>query len=214
MDAGKYLAGQLKGYAGDPDAVVFGLPRGGIVVAFEVAQHLNLPLDVFLVRKIGVPGYEELAMGAIASGGIRAMNEDVVRGLRISAAEIEAAAQKEYEELQRREKLYRGNKPPVNVKNRTVILIDDGLATGATMRAAVAALKKQDPKKIIVAVPVAAPDTCDEFRAEVEEIVCGLQPDNFQAVGFWYKNFSQTSDAEVSHLLRSAGSRYEGRGNG
>lgn len=199
--AGQYLAERLSQYAKAPDSIVLGLPRGGVVVASEVARKLELPLDVFLVRKLGVPGYEELAMGAIATGGIRVMNKDVLRQINISESAIEAATRREERELVRREKAYRGNRPRLDVKDLTVILVDDGLATGSTMRAAVTALRRQGPKRLVVAVPTAAPDTCDEFRAEVDEIICGMTPTPFYAVGYWYEDFSQTTDEEVQRLL-------------
>ncbi len=199
--AGQYLASQLKPYAGDPKAIVLGLPRGGVIVAYELARILKLPLDVFLVRKLGTPGNEELAMGAIASGGIRVMNEDVVRELRISNAAIEAVAMKEGVELRRREEAYREKRPPLDVEGRTVIVVDDGLATGATMRAAVLALKKLAPRRLVVAVPTAAPDTCDAFREEVDEIICGMTPEPFYGVGAWYEQFPQNTDDEVRERL-------------
>jgi len=202
--AGHYLAGKLQDYAQDPNAIVLGLPRGGVVVAFEVAGELGLPLDIFLVRKLGVPGYEELAMGAIASGGVRVMNDSVMRQINIPASAVEAVAKREEAELKRREEVYRDNRPPLDVKDRTVILVDDGLATGATMRAAVAALRRQMPGRIVVAVPVAAQDTCEEFRADVDETICGITPAQFHAVGVWYEDFSQTTDEEVQQLLRAA----------
>jgi predicted phosphoribosyltransferase len=199
-------------YAKAPDTVVLGLPRGGVVVASEVARRLELPLDVFLVRKLGVPGYEELAMGAIASGGIRVMNEEVLRQASISDSAIEAITRREERELVRREEAYRGDRPRLDVKGLMVILVDDGLATGATMRAAVTALRRQGPKRIAVAVPTAAPDTCDEFRAEVDEILCGMTPTPFYAVGAWYEDFSQTTDEEVQQLLKTARRVQKGRG--
>lgn len=199
--AGQYLAERLAQYAKTPDSIVLGLPRGGVVVASEVARILGLPLDVFLVRKLGVPGYEELAMGAIATGGILIMNKDVLRQINISESAIEAATRREELELVRREEAYRGNRPRLDVKGLTVILVDDGLATGSTMRAAVTALRRQGPRRLVVAVPTAAPDTCDEFRAEVDEILCGMTPTPFYAVGYWYDDFSQTTDEEVQRLL-------------
>jgi putative phosphoribosyl transferase len=202
-DAGQYLAERLFRYAGATDAVVLGLPRGGVVVAHEIAEKLRLPLDIFLVRKLGVPGYEELAMGAIASGGIRVMNEEVMRQIRISESEIDAVTRREEMELRRRESAYRGNRPPLDVKGLTVILVDDGLATGATMRAAVTALRRQKPTRIVIAVPTASPDVCDEFRAEVDEILCGITPTPFHAVGAWYEDFSQTTDEEVRQLIKT-----------
>lgn len=203
-DAGRYLADRLQKYAHQPDTLVLGLPRGGIVVAYEIAMELGLPLDVFLVRKLGVPGYEELAMGAIASGGTRILNQDVIRNIQISADDIKNVAAREEKELMRRERAYRNNRPRPEIKDQTIIIVDDGLATGATMRAAVTALRKQSPHKIVVAVPVASNDTCNEFRAEVDEILCGLTPTFFNAVGAWYENFTQTTDDEVVSLLEKA----------
>ena len=204
VQAGQYLADKLMRYSGASDAIVLGLPRGGVVVAHEIADKLGLPLDVFLVRKLGVPGYEELAMGAIASGGTRVMNEEVMRQIRIPASVVEAVAEREELELKRREAAYRGNRPPLEVKGLTVILVDDGLATGATMRAAVTALRKQNPGRIIIAVPTASPEVCNEFRADVDEILCGMKPTPFHAVGVWYEDFSQTTDEEVRQLLKAA----------
>jgi putative phosphoribosyl transferase len=212
VHAGQYLAERLPQYAKAPDAVVLGLPRGGVVVAAEVAGRLELPLDVFLVRKLGVPGYEELAMGAIASGGIRVMNDEVLRQASISDSAIEAVTRREERELVRREEAYRGDRPRLDVKGLTVILVDDGLATGATMRAAVTALRRQGPRRVVVAVPTAAPDTCDDFRAEVDEILCGMTPTPFYAVGVWYEDFSQTTDEEVQQLLKTARRVEKGRG--
>lgn len=203
-EAGRQLATKLTKYARRPDVLVFGLPRGGVPVAFEVAQALHVPLDVFLVRKLGVPGHEELAMGAIATGGVRVMNDDVVRRLRISDQAIEAIVAEEQEELDRRQRLYRDDRPLPNVRGRTVILVDDGLATGSTMRAAIAALRQQDPARIVVAVPVGATDTCEEFATEADETVCARTPEPFYAVGLWYDDFSQTTDDEVHDLLERA----------
>jgi predicted phosphoribosyltransferase len=211
-EAGQYLAERLPRYANAPDAVVLGLPRGGVVVASEVARKLGLPLDIFLVRKLGVPGYEELAMGAIASGGVRVMNEDVLRQISVSESTIEAVTRREERELVRREAAYRGNRPRLDVRGLTVILVDDGLATGATMRAAVKALRRQGPKRLVVAVPTAAPDTCDEFRTEVDEILCAMTPTPFHAVGAWYEDFSQTTDEEVQQLLKAARRADKGGG--
>lgn len=204
VQAGQYLAKMLRQYAKDPDTVVLGLPRGGVIVAYEVARELQLSLDIFVVRKLGVPGYEELAMGAIASGGIRVMNGDVLRMINISQSDIEAAVKKEEKELERREKAYRENRPGLDVKSKNIILVDDGLATGATMRAAVAALYKQHPRKIIIAVPTASPETCEAFRSKVDDIVCAMTPTPFHAVGEWYEDFPQNTDEEVQHLLRAA----------
>jgi putative phosphoribosyl transferase len=203
-DAGRQLAAELRAYANRPDVVVLGLPRGGVPVAFEVARALHAPLDVFLVRKLGVPGHEELAMGAIASGGVRVLNEEVVRALHIPEETIDAVAAEEQQELERRERTYRGDRPPADVRGRTVILVDDGLATGSTMRAAVAALRRQGPARIVVAVPVGAVDTCEELSAEADEAVCLRTPDPFYAVGIWYGSFSQTTDEEVREYLERA----------
>jgi len=200
-DAGRRLAATLSQYAHRPDVLVLALPRGGVPVAYEVARALDAPLDVFLVRKLGVPGHEELAMGAIATGGVRVLNEQVVEGLRISDQVIEVVAQRQQRELARRERLYRGDRSAPDVRGRTVILIDDGLATGATMRAAAAALQQQQPARLIIAVPVAASSTCDEFRDEVDEIICAVTPEPFLAVGLWYDDFSPTTDEEVCDLL-------------
>jgi putative phosphoribosyl transferase len=202
--AGQLLAAELAAYAGRSDVLVLALPRGGVPVAFEVARALGAPLDVFLVRKLGVPGHKELAMGALATGGVRVLNERVVRELGIPDAAIEAVAAEEQRELARRERDYRGDRPPPAVGGRTVILVDDGLATGSTMRAAVAALRRQGPARIVVAVPAAAPATCDQFRAEVDEIVCAVTPEPFYAVGLWYEDFSPTTDDQVRDLLARA----------
>jgi putative phosphoribosyl transferase len=200
-EAGKRLAAELTEYANRPNVLVLALPRGGVPVAFEVARALGAPLDIFLVRKLGVPGQEELAMGAIATGGVRVLNEDVVRYLNIREEIIDAVAAEEQRELVRREKLYRGERPAPDVSGKTAILVDDGLATGSTMRAAAVALRQQQPARIVVAVPVAAPQTCDEFREEVDEIVCAVTPKPFHGVGQWYEDFSQTTDDEVRELL-------------
>jgi putative phosphoribosyl transferase len=203
-DAGRQLAARLTRYADRADVLVLALPRGGVPVAYEVAKALNAPLDVFLVRKLGVPGHEELAMGAIASGGVRVLNEEIVNYLGIPDEVIDAVAAREQRELERRERAYRDDRPPPDVKDRVVILIDDGLATGSTMRAAAASLRLQKPRRIVVAVPVSSPETCDEFRSEVDEIVCAVTPEHFQGVGLWYEDFSQTSDEEVRELLKRA----------
>jgi predicted phosphoribosyltransferase len=184
--------------------LVLALPRGGVPVAFEVARALRAPLDLFLVRKLGVPGQEELAMGAIATGGVRVLNDEVVRVLGIPEEAIEDVTREELMELQRRERAYRGDKPSPDVRDRTVILVDDGLATGSTMRAAVAALRQQNAGRLVVAVPVGAPSTCEELAPEVDDIVCAITPEPFQAVGLWYQDFSQTSDEEVGKLLAEA----------
>ena len=203
-EAGRRLAAQLTDYANRSDVLVLALPRGGVPVAYEVARALHTPLDIFLVRKLGVPGHEELAMGAIATGGVRVLNEDVMRYISIPDAAIDAVAAKEQRELERREQLYRGDRPAPDVKGQTVILVDDGLATGSTMRAAAAALRQQKPARIVVAVPVSAVQTCDEYRMGVDEIVCAATPEPFHAVGQWYEDFSQTSDEEVRELLARA----------
>jgi putative phosphoribosyl transferase len=201
-EAGKELATKLTPhYANRPDVLVLALPRGGVPVACEVARALHAPLDVFIVRKLGVPGYEELAMGAIASGDVRVLNEGVTTQLKIARSVIDSVADREKRELQRRERLYRGNRPAPSVNGRTVILVDDGLATGSTMRAATISLRQMQPSKLIVAVPVAAPEVCEEFHNEVDEIVCVLTPEPFTAVGAWYADFSQTTDEEVRELL-------------
>lgn len=207
--AGQFLAGELAEYANRPEVLVLGLPRGGVPIAFEVATALNAPLDVFVVRKLGVPGQEELAMGAIASGGVRVLNDDIVRSLNISEREIDKVAAREQRELERREHLYRDERPSPIIKGRTVILVDDGLATGATMRAAVVALRQHQPTQIVVAVPVSSPDTCQQFQTEVDEIVCALTPQPFYSVGLWYENFPQTTDEEVHDLLNKAANRYQ-----
>lgn len=203
-EAGRRLADKLSDYAGRPDVVVLALPRGGVPVAYEIAKRLGAPLDVFLVRKLGVPGHEELAMGAVASGGLRVLNPEVVAQLAISAAEIDAVADREIEELDRRERLYRDGRAPPDIRGRTVIVVDDGLATGATMRAAIAALRQRGPARIVIAIPTAARDICNEFRAVADGIVCGMTPEPFYAVGSSYIDFAQTSDAEVRALLAAA----------
>jgi len=203
-DAGKRLAELLSAYAQRPDVLVLALPRGGVPVAYEVARALNAPLDVFLVRKLGVPGHEEAAMGAIASGGIRVLNDEVIRALRIPEQVVEQVAAREQRELERRERLYRDDRLPPDVKGRTVILIDDGLATGATMRAALRALRHQRPARLIVAVPVGARSACLELLGEADEVICARTPEPFFGVGWWYQNFEQTSDQEVHELLAQA----------
>lgn len=205
-EAGQALAARLMGFAGRGDAVVLALPRGGVVVGYEVAQALAAPLDVFIVRKLGTPGQAELAMGAIASGGVIVLNPDVVHGLNIPDKIIRSVAAQEQEEMNRREHEYRGNRPPLPVRGHAVILVDDGLATGSSMRAAVTAVRDRDPGSIVVAVPVAAAATCDELRSEseVDHVVCLATPEPFQAVGQWYREFPQVSDEEVRELLQRA----------
>jgi putative phosphoribosyl transferase len=203
-EAGRLLGEKLQKYAGRNDVIVLGLPRGGVPVAYEVAQRLGIPLDVFIVRKLGVPGFEELAAGAIASGGVRVLNEDVLRALPNADEIIESVTAKETAELERREKSYRDDRPAPELRDRVVILVDDGLATGATMHAAVKALRQRDVAKIVVAVPVGPPDTCREFEDEADETICATAPEFFQAVGQYYEDFSQTSDEEVRDLLARA----------
>jgi putative phosphoribosyl transferase len=208
-EAGRILAEQLQHYAGRADVIVLGLPRGGVPVAFEVARKLRAPLEVFVVRKLGVPGYEELAMGAIASGGVRVLNDQVVRQLPQPGRIIEEVTAQEMRELQRREAAYRDGRAPLELRGKTVILVDDGLATGATMRAAVTALRRREVAAIVVGVPVAAPDTCADFRHEVDEIVCVTTPARFDGVGQFYEDFSQTTDEEVRELLARAAAAEE-----
>jgi len=202
-EAGKLLAESLAGFADRPDVLVLALPRGGVPVAFEVAQALRVPLDVFVVRKLGTPGNEELAMGAIASGGIRVLNQGVVGALGIPDDMIDEVAERELRELERRERVYRKHRPPFDVSGRTVILVDDGIATGSTMRAAIKALR-QTAGRIVVAVPTAAPDTAAQLQPEVDEFVALITPPGFYAVGQWYEDFGQTTDAEVTELLEQA----------
>src|SRR5213596_311511 len=206
-EAGRLLAEKLVKYAGRDNVIVLGLPRGGVPVAYEVAQRLKVPLDVFIVRKLGVPGFEELAAGAIASGGVRVLNEDVMRSIPHADEAINAITARETAELERREQIYREGRPPPELRDRIVILVDDGLATGATMRAAVKALRERGAAKIVVAVPVGPPDTCREFEDEADEVVCASEPEFFQAVGQYYEDFSQTSDDEVRDLLARAAQR-------
>ena len=203
-DAGQQLAKRLSRFANRSDVVVLALPRGGVPVGYEVARALHAPLDVFLVRKLGLPGHEELAMGAIATGGVRVVNDEVIRRLGVPEAMIDEVAAEELKELKRRERSYRADRSAPNVKDRTLILVDDGLATGSTMRAAVAALRRLHPAWIVVAVPVGAAETCAEFQDEADEVVCACTPEPFYAVGLWYEDFSQTTDGEVHDLLEQA----------
>jgi putative phosphoribosyl transferase len=200
-EAGKLLAARLTRYARRSDLIVLALPRGGVPVAFEIARALSAPLDVFLVRKLGVPGHEELAMGAIATGGVTVLNRDVVEHLDIPHGIIVTVAREEQQELERRQRLYRGDRPAPDVRGMTVILVDDGLATGSTMRAAIAALKKLLPRALVVAVPVAPPSTVEELKNEVDEVVSVFTPEPFDGVGRWYQDFLQTTDQEVRNLL-------------
>jgi predicted phosphoribosyltransferase len=200
-EAGQVLAGLLAHYRGRPDVIVLGLPRGGVPVAAEVASGLGAPLDVFVVRKLGVPGHDELAMGAIASGGVRVVNRSVVDGLRIGEDVIEKVAARELKELERRDAAYRDGRPPPDVRGKVVFVVDDGLATGSTMRAAVSALRAQQPSRIVVAVPVGSAATCHELEAEADEVVCARIPADFHAVGQWYQDFSPTTDEQIRSLL-------------
>lgn len=213
-DAGHALAERLQPYAGRDDVLVLALPRGGVPVAFEVARELGVALDLFLVRKLGAPGHEELAMGAIATGGAQLLNPDVVRALHVSADQVQAAVHREQIELERREKAYRGDRPPPAVEGRTVLVVDDGLATGATMRVAVRALRMERPARVVVAVPVGAIETCEAMAAEADEVVCARTPEPFYAVGMWYQQFDQTSDAEVRDLLAESRAMYARRHGG
>lgn len=207
FEAGRFLAEQLLVYANRPDTLVLALPRGGVPVGYEVAKALGAPLDVFQVRKLGLPGHEEFAMGAIATGGVRVRNPEVVEYLRIPDEVIEEVTARERQELERRERLYRDGRQPLSPRGREVIVVDDGLATGSTMRAAVLALRQQQPASIVVAVPVAAKQTCQELRTEADEVFCGVTPDPFYAVGLWYEDFAQTTDDEVRELLARAGNK-------
>jgi putative phosphoribosyl transferase len=206
FEAGRVLADVLlqRGYSQQQDLLVLALPRGGVPIGYEVARALSAPLEVFIVRKLGVPGHEELAMGAIASGGTQVLNEQLIRRIGLPQSVVVSVVEAELEELARREREYRDGRPPPQVRGRTVILIDDGLATGSTMRAAALALQQQDPRRIVVAVPVAAEETCDAFRDVVDDVVCAITPEPFYAVGLWYEDFSQTSDEEVRQLLARA----------
>lgn len=210
-EAGRRLAAELMAYAHQPDVRVFALPRGGVPVAFEVARALDAPLDVFVVRKLGLPGHEEFAIGAVASGGIVVLNENVVRAAGVSDAAVERVIAAERRELERREKRYRGDRPLPEIAGNTVILVDDGLATGSTMRAAVAAVNQENPARVVVAVPIASSETCAALRNEVHEIVCAVTPEPFYAVGLWYEDFSQTTDEEVHELLDRAAREQSGR---
>jgi predicted phosphoribosyltransferase len=210
VDAGRVLARALQAYEGRADVLVLALPRGGVPVAFEVARELGAPLDVFVVRKLGMPGHEEYAIGAIASGGVRIINQEAIRAFDITYAELEAVTAEETVELERRERRYRDGRPPPDIAGKTVVLIDDGLATGSTMRAAVEALRQKSPARLVVAVPTAAPETCQEVGALVDEMVCAMTPEPFYAVGLWYDDFGQTTDEEVHDLLAIAAGAARG----
>jgi len=203
-DAGRRLSAMLRAYVNRRDVVVLALPRGGVPVAYEVASALGAPLDVFVVRKLGLPAHEELAMGALASGGVRVLDDELIRIARVSAEDLQRVTAIEQAELKRRERLYRGERPFPDVRGKTAILIDDGLATGSTMRAAVAALRLEGPARIVVAVPVAASETCDAFLSIADDVVCAYTPEPFHAVGLWYDDFEQTTDEEVHELLDQA----------
>jgi putative phosphoribosyl transferase len=207
-EGGRQLAEKLRRYAGEPGTVVLGLPRGGVVTAYELAEALDLPLDVIVVRKLGTPGQPELAMGAIGPGGVRVLNDAFIRAAHIQASEIDDVAKREEKELARREKLFRGDRPPLNLGGRTVIVVDDGLATGSTMFAAIASIRAQKPLRVVLAVPVAPPRTCERFRRQVDELVCLSTPENFSAVGEWYDDFAQVNDSEVVDLLQKAARRH------
>jgi predicted phosphoribosyltransferase len=205
FEAGRVLASRLQPYAERSDAIVLGLPRGGVAVAYEVARALHLPLDVFIVRKLGVPGQEELAMGAIASGGVRVLNQAVIRALGLGQEEIDEVIRREEQELQRREEQFRGERPPLDLKGKTVILVDDGLATGATMWAAITGVRQLQPAKIVMAVPVADPSGCESFRQIADDVVCAITAEPLHAVGLWYQDFPQMTDEEVRDLLARFG---------
>jgi len=203
-EAGQVLARRLQQYKNQPDVLILGLPRGGVPVAYEVARELNAPLDVFIVRKLGVPGHEELGMGAIATGGVRTLHEGIIREIGISPQTIEAVSAREQAELERRERLYRGDRPAPTIKGRTVVIVDDGLATGSTMKAAIQAVRQQDPRQVIVAVPTAPSETCEQLKESADHVVCALTPEPFFSVGGSYADFTQITDGEVRDLIASA----------
>ena len=203
-EAGQVLARCLQQYKNQPDVLILGLPRGGVPVAYEVAREMKAPLDVFIVRKLGVPGHEELGMGAIATGGVRILQDGIVRELGISPQTIEAVSAREQAELERLERLYRGDRPAPTIKGRTIVIVDDGLATGSTMKAAIQAVRQQDPRQVIVAVPTAPSETCEQLKGSADEVVCALTPEPFFAVGGSYADFTQITDEEVRDLIASA----------
>jgi len=203
-EAGRLLVRSLQQYKNRPHVLVLALPRGGVPVGYEIAKALNAPLDVFIVRKLGVPGHEELAMGAIATGGTRVLSSTVIEQLNIPPSVIDHVVSREKEEIRRREYLYRGNNPPPDASDKIVILVDDGLATGSTMKAAISALRQQNPEKIVVTVPTAPADTCEELKGQADEVICAATPEPFYAVGLWYDDFAQTTDEEVKELMRRA----------
>ena len=204
VDAGRKLAEKLRAYANRDDVIVLGIPRGGVPVAFVVAESLNAPLDVFLSRKLGVPGQEELAFGAVATGGVRVLDQELIEAVGVSKAEIEEITRKVRAELERRERIFRGDRPPLDVKGKVAILIDDGIATGSSMRAAINALRQHNPARIVVAIPVAPLSTCRRLRSEVDEVVCVDTPESFYAIGQFYADFSQVADDEVTSLIHRA----------
>jgi putative phosphoribosyl transferase len=207
-EAGRRLAARLRKYANREDVMVLGIPRGGVPVAFEVAASLGVPLDVFVLRKLGVPEHEELAFGAIASGGVRILDTDIIQGLELSDLDIDLVTAAERKELERRERAYRSGRPPINVRGLTVIVVDDGIATGSSMLAAITALRELKPARIVIAVPVAPPTTCNRLRREVAELVCVEEPEGFYGVGQFYRDFSQVSDEAVNELLDRASRRF------
>ena len=204
IEAGQVLARRLQQYKNQPDVLILGLPRGGVPVAYEIARELNAPLDVFIVRKLGVPGHEELGMGAIATGGVRILHEGIIREIGISPQTIEAVSAREQAELDRRERLYRGDRPAPTIESRTVVIVDDGLATGSTMKAAIQAVRQQSPRQVIVAVPTAPSETCEQLKESADHVVCALTPEPFFSVGGSYADFTQITDEEVRDLIASA----------
>jgi predicted phosphoribosyltransferase len=209
-DAGRQLAEELTNYQNREDVILLALPRGGVPVGYEIARELGIRLDVYLVRKLGVPGHEELAFGAISTGGVKTFNEDVVRSVGLTDREIDPVVEREEAELRRREEAYRGDAPAPEIEDQVAILVDDGLATGASMRAAVESVRQQGPKETVVAVPTAPPDTCQKLSRTADAVYCLMTPEPFGGVGAWYEDFAQTSDEEVRELMAQLG--FEGRG--